>query len=173
MIGATGRDVVLDAVDRVLVRDDPHVHVQVRIVLVGHFHRHAVTDDHRIGDIVHTHPGMSGVAKSADVAHLVGPGGQFESVAFQLNDQTVGVRLDRVERPGRPGSSHARSAAGAAGLTVGQHRHLQGKAVDVLSQLVDEDRAGLGIVAHLFLRRRIRWASSRLLAMPRRLPAGP
>ena len=130
MISAGCRDVILQPVDVVLVGLHPEIQVDVRVSLVADLARHAVADDHintGLGtacDVVDPRPSVAGVAEGSHGPDLVGTRGQFEGVAFQLQDQAVGIALNGVERPGRPGSSHTYPSTGARWFAVGEDSDL-------------------------------------------------
>ena len=135
--------VVLQSVNVVLVRCDAHVQGHFHVHIVVDVERWAVPDDHRVGHVIQPQPCAAGVVERGKHLHLVSARSHLPLVGSKVDDQAIRIAADGVQRPGSPHSGHRGAACDVVILHVLQYRNLERQRVDVLAQLVDQDRAGL------------------------------
>ncbi len=135
--------VVVEPVRGGLVRLDALGLVEVDVGLVVDVGADRVSDHDIVGHVKNARARARGAVERADDADLVLAGLHREQVVGKARDDPVGVAVDRIQHPGSPSVRHRCTAVHTGRFLVLQRSNTQHQGVDVLPQVVDQDRAGL------------------------------
>ena len=135
--------VVVEPVRGGLVRLDALGLVEVDVGLVVDVGADRVADHGIVGHIKDARARARGAVERADDADLVLAGLDRELVVAQARDDAIRVAVDRIQSAGCPRVCHRGTAVDPSRLLVLQGRNTQHQGIDVLPELVDQDRAGL------------------------------